>query len=142
MGKHYRAFEDYYNERQGYDNGKAEMFVRKICIGPLIIAAFFSFETRLITGTDGFTFRGFTDIHAQQHAYSEVAALTLIENSEDSNGRVIKNGHYTVSFKDGTRIKCGFYFNNIAAEKEFIEKTEQKTGLHVIHILLQRNGSR
>jgi hypothetical protein len=123
-------FEDYYNSTQGYDTHKAGLFVCKVMVPFIIVAAYFNFTTHVYATQEGFVYKGLTDISSKEYKYNELGSLTYYKSSQAKDGTIYSDGRqYKIIMKDGSTIRPGFYFGEADKVAPFVELLHERSGI-------------
>lgn len=127
LGNHFRAFEDYYNAKQGYDNKKAMVWFMRVCTYPFIFLLIPIVTSGIVARSDHFTVKHIYELYPRSYRYADVAEVICYKNILTKKMELRKDIHFTIYVK-GSAISI----DEIDNDQALLQVLKQK-GITVLH---------
>lgn len=127
----YPEYADFYNDKQGYDNHKAGVYIGRPFLVIALLTLPFSFGAKLITSDSEIIVKEFTDINSKKYAYSDVKEIVHYIDTTGKKALLSDNSHYRVVLADATFINPMNYKNH----ESFINTVSAKSGKPIVNMI-------
>ncbi|MBW7913125.1 MAG: hypothetical protein H3C54_05355 [Taibaiella sp.] len=124
----YEEFEDFYNDRQGYNNKKAGVRLAKIGLVFTLLFLPFIVGSRVIVYNDSITLKQFYQIKARNYKFEDIAQINLYSQYQNRKGEITESNHYVLQFTDGFEFYVGYYLNDDSVIQSFTRDLSKRSG--------------